>query len=925
MSAAELFAGAGSRPGVEAWRIEKMKPVKQPPGFELGGKFHIGDSYIVLHTFELKGAVAYNAHFWIGDESTRDEAGAAALLTVELDQFLGDVPTQFRETQARESREFLQLFPNGVRYLEGGVDSAFVHVDRDAYEPRLLHVKGGRKNVRVVNVPMSVASLNSGDAFILDTGKTLTQWNGAGASRAEKAKALDVVLQIKSEEHGGKSTVLALEELGGADQDGLKEFFAALGCDDVASARIKTAEEGGSDDVVLGGAETRLFHLSDEADAGTLRMTEVTEVPLKREALKTEDVFVLVAGGVVYAWVGKKASPGEKKAANEFLAAGERARKFLVANDLDVNTPVKLVKEWAEPPLFKQAFHRWIDADASREPGGKAAAAPRARAEVDVAAMAGSGARDSEAAANAASNAVPLGGKLDVFRVENFELEPVKEQSHGQFYAGDSYVLKYSYDDDKKHVVYFWQGRDSTADEKGASALLAKSIDDEQCGGRATQVRVTMGKEPEHFYRLFEGRMIVRTGGRAGGFKNADEKDSYDEDGTCLYHVRGHTRHDTRAVQVADDSACLNSGDCFILTLEAKATKDGEPKVAVWEGSGASDDEKACAANVAALLAPGVGVGSSRVERIAEGREPDWFWANIGGKKPYAEFAPEGMPPQDPRLFHVSDAPAGGAGVLADEVFNFCQDDLEDDDVMLLDVVSEVFVWIGSQANENEKREAYELAQKYVKTMALTDGRDPDAPVTRVNAGEEPAHFACHFIGWDHHAGKKAFVDPYEMKLKRAKAANPTVLEMPTLKKTPERRPPGPSASASGDSASNAAAGGTGGGPGARDENGKNESSRREDGGSLGGGSLPDAKRAGDPSVSAAASGIAAVTIAVGAKTIPYEELKGLDASAGIEMERKEAYLSDADFERVFGMGKDAFGALAAWKRKDVKKKVGLF
>ena len=87
-----------------------------------------------------------------------------------------------------------------------------------------------------------------------------------------------------------------------------------------------------------------------------------------------------------------------------------------------------------------------------------------------------------------------------------------------------------------------------------------------------------------------------------------------------------------------------------------------------------------------------MGVGSSRVERIAEGREPDWFWANIGGKKPYAEFAPEGMPPQDPRLFHVSDAPRARPGVVADEVFNFCQDDLEDDDVMLLDVVSEVFV-----------------------------------------------------------------------------------------------------------------------------------------------------------------------------------------------------------------------------------------
>ena len=74
------------------------------------------------------------------------------------------------------------------------------------------------------------------------------------------------------------------------------------------------------------------------------------------------------------------------------------------------------------------------------------------------------------------------------------------------------------------------------------------------------------------------------------------------------------------------------------------------------------------------------------------------------------------------------------------------------------------------------------------------------------------------------------------------------------------------------------------------------------------------------------------------AKEIPesppnYEKYKACCAEAArtkkrtekIEMERKEAYLSDADFERVFGMGKDAFGALAAWKRKDVKKKVGLF
>jgi hypothetical protein len=165
MSAAELFAGAGSAPGVEVWRIEKMAPVKQT---NADGKLFSGDSYIVLHTWEQKGSINMNVHFWIGNESTRDEAGAAALMTVELDQFLGDLPTQFRETQGCESNEFLQLFTNGVQYLEGGVDSAFNQVDPDAYTPRLLHVKG-KRNVRCMQVPVDAASLNSGDVFILDT------------------------------------------------------------------------------------------------------------------------------------------------------------------------------------------------------------------------------------------------------------------------------------------------------------------------------------------------------------------------------------------------------------------------------------------------------------------------------------------------------------------------------------------------------------------------------------------------------------------------------------------------------------------------------------------------------------------------------------------------------------------------------------
>ena len=56
-----------------------------------------------------------------------------------------------------------------------------------------------------------------------------------------------------------------------------------------------------------------------------------------------------------------------------------------------------------------------------------------------------------------------------------------------------------------------------------------------------------------------------------------------------------------------------------------------------------------------------------------------------------------------------------------------------------------------------------------------------------------------------------------------------------------------------------------------------------------------------------------------------YDALVKMDGTAGIDMARKESYLSEREFETVFGLTRDAFEKLAEWKRKDAKKKVGLF
>ena len=257
------------------------------------------------------------------------------------------------------------------------------------------------------------------------------------------------------------------------------------------------------------------------------------------------------------------------------------------------------------------------------------------------------------------------------------------------------------------------------------SALLAKELDDE-LGDRPVQVRVVQGKEPAHFRSMFKGNMIVRAGGKASGFKNKSDTDSYDVDGTELYHVKGSSPVNTYAVQIPEkvrereregerergsaalafppmrpslvahsslipyalsQATELNSGDVFVLLTPGKTT--------VWQGSGSNDAEKETAATIAEILKVG------EITNVGEGGEPDDFWEALGGKAEYPKLR-EGEPePADPRLFQCSNAT--GAFTM-DEIINFAQDDLVDDDVMLLDCYRSVFLWIGHNANKDEKK-----------------------------------------------------------------------------------------------------------------------------------------------------------------------------------------------------------------------------
>jgi len=58
--------------------------------------------------------------------------------------------------------------------------------------------------------------------------------------------------------------------------------------------------------------------------------------------------------------------------------------------------------------------------------------------------------------------------------------EMVPEESVGKFYAGDSYVVHYTYSSksSRNHIIYFWLGKRSEAVEQGSAAARAKELSD---------------------------------------------------------------------------------------------------------------------------------------------------------------------------------------------------------------------------------------------------------------------------------------------------------------------------------------------------------------------------------------------------------------------------------------------------------------
>ena len=330
------WEGMGKVAGVFVWRIEKFQVVAWPKN--VYGRFFDGDSFIVLHTHETApGKFENTIYFWIGQYSSQDEYGTAAYKTVELTNFLDGNAAQHRECQGAESPAFLNLFPEGVTILEGGMDSGFTHVEAGSGNPpptlRLFHIKGtNMRNSRVRQVVPHASALNEGDVFVLDASRVVYVFQGETCSPGERTAAREFAEKIQASRKGG----VKIEVVTTADDN--EQFWAAIGG---TKADVQAA-----DDSAVVSATKKLFRLSDAS--GTVTFTEVaTGDSINKSLLDTNDVFILNNETEIFVWVGKKTT------AQERMEAMPVAQGYLNANpNANKHVPITVMNEGIETPIF---------------------------------------------------------------------------------------------------------------------------------------------------------------------------------------------------------------------------------------------------------------------------------------------------------------------------------------------------------------------------------------------------------------------------------------------------------------------------------------------------------------------------------------------------------------------------------------------
>ncbi|XP_010256568.1 PREDICTED: villin-1 isoform X2 [Nelumbo nucifera] len=913
------FVGAGAKLGLEIWCIEDLQLAPVPKSSH--GKFYSGNTYIILNTVLLKnGLPQHDIHYWLGKDAKEADMAMASDKALELDASLGSYAVQYREAQGQETEKFLSYFKPCIIPLNGVFSSELGRSNSETYRVILLTCKGDHV-AYVKEVPFSRSSLNHNDVFILDTASKIFLFSGCNSSIQERAKALEVVQYIKDNKHGGSCEVATIEDGKFVGDSDVGEFWSLFGgYAPITQGTLPTIQKPEIQPV-------KLFWISFQG-----KLCQVGTDSLKKEMLNSDKCYMLDCDTEIFVWMGRSTSVTERKTSVSTIEG------TLYSQGRSTGTHITFLTEGSETVTFRSYFEGWpqkVEQNLYEEGRGKVAAIFKKQG-YDV----------KELPEEDWQPFINCRGILKVWRVNGNEVSIVPVVEQHKLFSGDCYIVQYTYPGNEKdeHLFYAWLGCNSMMEDRDDAIYHMNAMVD-STKGNSVLAQVIGGKEPIQFYAIFQA-LIVLKGGISARYKRfiqekAITDETYDEKKTALFRVQGSGPNNMQAVQVDIVSSSLNSSYCYILQSGAS--------VFTWVGTLSSISDQSLLDRMLNLINP-----TWQPISVREGSEPDAFWDALGGKLEYPGEKDIKGYVEDPYLF-VCTITEGDIQVK--EIFNFSQDDLTTEDVLILDCHNEIYVWIGQHANVRSKQ-ALSLGMKFLEKDILVEGLSLETPIYVVAEGHEPSFFT-RFFEWDSlkacmHGNsferKLAILKGQMQKMGVSKRSPWKAYDFHSTRTTPDRsrsksigsdelrRSVSPAAHIS-SSKFNA--------PNSRRFSSPIPIARK-----LFSGTSPDHSSANnkafiDPCTKEIKDGsVVSQTCKEPSfssrkghdmkldeaelddlNTYPYERLKVTsdDPVQGIDVTRREAYLSHEEFQVMFGMTKRAFYELPKWRQNKHKISLNLF
>lgn len=349
----------GHIPGIICYEIENFVPNQIDPA--LNGKFYEGDCYIVLKTFiDDSNSLNWQIFFWIGSQATLDKQACAAMHAVNLRNLLGATCRTQREEQNDESDEFLDLFGDGLVYIEGArTTSGFYIVGDIEYITRMYRVTGTQR-ITLEPVPIHYDSLDACHVYILDNGMNIFLWNGLKCNPITRSKARLFAEKINKHERKFQAEIVQMKQ--GDETD---EFWQLLqNPPEGFTVRDSTVTNGENHEESIEksidlpiGFKPKLYKVG--IGMGYLELPQVRassgRLILTRELLDTKGVYILDCYTDIFVWTGRKATRLVRTAASKLSSSLEaminRPNFTLITSTL----------EGTESQIFKSKFEGWDD------------------------------------------------------------------------------------------------------------------------------------------------------------------------------------------------------------------------------------------------------------------------------------------------------------------------------------------------------------------------------------------------------------------------------------------------------------------------------------------------------------------------------------------------------------------------------------